>query len=129
MNQSETTSSGNTSTKSSETFPAKLRIKKRDEFQTAFKEGKVAADGVLVVHAVRADAGPTRMGISIAKRVGNAPQRNNWKRLIREAFRRQRGQLPHSLHIIIRPKKGATADAAAIRKSLKTLLQRLDRNL
>ena len=129
MNQSETTSSGNTSTKSSEAFPAKLRIKKRDEFQAAFKEGKVAADGVLVVHAVRAEAGPTRMGISIAKRVGNAPKRNRWKRLIREAFRRQRAQLPDGLQIIIRPKKGATADAASIRNSVKTLLQRLDRKL
>ena len=129
MNPSETTSSGNTSAERYEAFPAKLRIKKRDEFQAAFKEGQVAADGVLVVHAVRADAGPTRMGISIAKRVGNAPLRNYWKRLIREAFRRQRGQLPDGLHIIVRPKKGASADAAAIRKSLRTLLRRLDRKL
>ncbi|MEM7474392.1 MAG: ribonuclease P protein component [Planctomycetota bacterium] len=111
-------------------FPANLRIKKRDEFQSAFRQGVVAADGVLVMHAIHAEQGSeTRLGISIAKRVGNAPQRNYWKRLIREAFRTQKAELPAGLMIIVRPKKGAEPDFDSVKRSLVALARRVARKL
>lgn len=92
------------------------------------------ADGVLVMHGIRnsADASfsaPTKLGLSISKKVGCAPLRNRWKRLIREAFRLQQFELPAGLLIVIRPKRGAQPELQAISRSLRTLAHRLDRKL
>ena len=111
-------------------FPARLRIKKRDEFQARFRGGQVAADGVLVLHATMGRIGaPTRIGISIAKKVGNAPQRNYWKRLIREAFRSLQHDLPSGMMLVVRPKKGAVPELDAIKRSFRSLMRRLEKKL
>jgi ribonuclease P protein component len=129
------------SDRNSERFPARLRVKSRSDFRRVFGSGKVAADGVLVMHGVRQEMPdsfheerPTSIpispiGISISKRVGSAPVRNRWKRLIREAYRTQKASIPAGLILIVRPRKGAIPDYAAIRKSLRTLARRIDRKL
>lgn len=111
---------------SDQSFPSKFRIKSRIDFDRVFREGVVVADNVLVLHAApsRLDR-PTfpRLGLSVSKRVGNAPTRNRWKRLIREAFRKQRIGLP-SLDIVVRPKKGAEPVYEAVYASLPMLVVR-----
>ncbi|MCU0718335.1 MAG: ribonuclease P protein component [Pirellula sp.] len=143
-------------------FPPKVRIKSRLDFDRAFREGIVVADDVLVLHVtarkpqvvVLADkdgvtendnanksaenpldhgsltrsCGQARLGLSISKRVGNAPTRNRWKRLIREVFRKNRHCLP-MIDIVARPKKGATADYKAIEASFPSLVARALRKL
>ncbi len=79
---------------------------------------------MLVVHLVRKEHGDVRLGLSISKRVGNSPVRNRWKRLIREAFRLNRAQLPVGVDIVVRPRKGAQPDFHAIERSLVQLCQR-----
>lgn len=106
------------------TFPAKRRIKRQADFDAAFKSGRVLSDEVLVVHLVRKEHGDVRLGLSISKRVGNSPVRNRWKRLIREAFRLNRAQLPVGIDVVIRPRKGAQPDFHAIVHSLVQLCQR-----
>ena len=101
----------------------------RNEYAELFTRGKVATDGTLVVHALRAAGGPTRLGLSMPKKVGNAPHRNRWKRLIREAFRRHKAQLPSGLLLIVRPRRGARPDSFQIERSLLRLAERLDRKL
>lgn len=90
---------------SNQRFPKQARITHQRDFELVFRSGTVAADNVLVVHAVRSESGRSRLGISILRRVGNAVVRNRWKRLIREAFRRQQDELPKGLDLIIRPKR------------------------
>jgi ribonuclease P protein component len=136
-------------------FPPKTRIKSRLDFDRAFREGIVVADDVLVLHvtyrklhevgitkdeADTSNAEPlsrgsphaigdqARLGLSISKRVGNAPTRNRWKRLIREVFRKNRHSFP-PIDIVARPKKGATADYKAIWVSLPILVSRALRKL
>ncbi len=94
-----------------------------------FAGGKVATDSVLVIHAIRYLQAGTKLGLSISKKVGNSPQRNRWKRLIREAFRRNTGQLPQHLWIVVRPRRGAVPDFHAIEASLLRLSRQLDRKL
>lgn len=124
-------------------FPKQRRVRSREDFRRVFSQGKVAADGILVVHATRANPAdpptasqrdsckpmPTRLGLSVSKKVGHAPLRNRWKRLIREAFRQQQHALPTDLIVVVRPKKGAEPDFAEIYRSLPRLLARLDRQL
>ncbi|MCU0717301.1 MAG: ribonuclease P protein component [Pirellula sp.] len=135
-----------------ESFPASARLKSSREFERVFKHGVVVADDTLVLHAIPIvsdspssltnqengappeDARPApqtplpRLGISISKRVGNAPLRNRWKRLIREAFRKQRLQMP-ACDYIVRPKKDATPDYERIYKSLPILAKRAAKRL
>lgn len=113
-----------------QSFPKSARIHSSLEFDELFQRGKVLADGSLVVHA-QLSKGRGRIGISISKRVGNAPTRNQWKRLIREAYRRQFQRVPAlaKLDIVVRPRRGAVASYAAIEKSLSSLTTRLQKQL
>lgn len=102
----------------SERFTKSDRIRSRLEFERIFKAGRVQADPVLVIHALPNQLTISRLGISISKKVGSAPVRNHWKRLIREAFRRQRADIPVGMDFIVRPRAGAVADGEEIKRSL-----------
>jgi ribonuclease P protein component len=110
-------------------FPASRRIKRQLDFAAVFERGKVAADDVLVIHAIRAEDKPSKIGLSVSKKVGHAPLRNRWKRLMREAFRRNAAQLPNHLWLVIRPRRGAAPDYRAIEQSLLRLARKLERKL
>ena len=113
-----------------QSFPKSARIHSSLEFDELFRSGKVLADGSLVMHAQLSN-GRGRIGISISKRVGNAPTRNYWKRLIREAYRRQfqRVVALSKLDIVVRPRRGAVAQYSAIERSLANLATRLEKQL
>jgi ribonuclease P protein component len=111
-----------------ESFPQSLRIRERADFDRAMRDGRVAADGCLVIHA-RPNARPhTRLGLSLSRRVGDAPLRNRWKRVIREAFRRNRRDLPPGLDLVVRPRKGATCAFDQVQESLRRLARQLQRH-
>ena len=89
-------------------LPAERRLKSASEFQRVYREGEVIADATLVIHALRSPDGTTKLGLSIAKKVGDAPCRNYWKRLIREAFRLSWTDYSATeIWFVVRPKKGA----------------------
>ncbi|MEL7267889.1 MAG: ribonuclease P protein component, partial [Planctomycetota bacterium] len=87
-------------------FPRWRKVKPSAEFTEAIRHGTVVANGHLVLYLVPID-GPTCLGVTVPKRVGNAVVRNRWKRLVREAFRAVVHHLPPGLRLIIRPKKGS----------------------
>ena len=63
------------------------RLKKRADFLKAARGRKWAARG-LVLQSVRRDGdAPPRVGFTVTKRIGNAPQRNRVRRRLREAAR------------------------------------------
>lgn len=82
------------------------RVRKRPEFLDLTARGvRVAtAHFVLLAAAQAVNPGPSRLGITASRRVGNAVVRNRLKRLAREAFRALSGVLPegHDLLVICR---------------------------
>ncbi|MBA61156.1 MAG: ribonuclease P protein component [Planctomycetaceae bacterium] len=106
------------------TFPKSLRLRTPEEFSAVYASGVFAADKVLVINLKANRKNSSRMGLSIPKKTGNSPVRNQWKRYCREAFRTQQNKLPRGIDFIIRPRKGAIANAGSIRKSLVNLLER-----
>lgn len=110
-------------------FSAARRLKRQTEFAAVFDRGLTATDEMLVVHALRSEVPLLRLGLSISKKVGCAPLRNRWKRLIREAFRRNTHQLPTHLWLVVRPRRGAQPELAAIEHSLLRLAGKLARKL
>jgi ribonuclease P protein component len=67
--------------------------------------------------------------LSVSRLVGNAVQRNEWKRRIREAFRQCKDRLPAGVDLVVRPQKGAVCDFAGIAQSLPALARRIARRL
>lgn len=108
------------------TFSKSQRVTSPRTITLVLRRGGCAADDCLVVFAlpkVQSDGRGVsrRLGVTIPKKTGNAVVRNHWKRLIREAFRTQQEQLPDGFEFVVRPKKGAAASWAKIRRSLPKL--------
>jgi len=114
---------------SDQRFPKSARLLNSAEFQRVFAGNIFAADDVLVIKVAANPANQTRLGLSIGKKVGNAVVRNRWKRVIREAFRCQRSELPPGLDLVVRPKKGAVCDFANVHRSIRGLVVRASKRI
>jgi ribonuclease P protein component len=110
-------------------FRPEDRIRKQADFDRIYKSRLFAADDVLVVNADLNGLDHARLGLSVSRKVGPATVRNRWKRLIREAFRLSRGELPTGYDLVIRPQKGATPDFHMVQRSLVALAQRIHNRL
>ena len=75
-------------------FRPEDRIRKQADFDRVYKARVYVADDVLVINGDANGLAHSRLGLSMSRKVGNAVTRNRWKRLIREAFRLSREQLP-----------------------------------
>lgn len=108
-------------------FTKEQRLRTGDDFDRVYQGDLWQADDMLVMRAIKNDLGYCRLGLSVSRKVGNAVERNRWKRRIRESFRLCQHDLPAGWDIVVRPKAGANADFAKIRRSLPALLQRIAR--
>ncbi len=78
----------------------------------------------VVVLVVR-DARGARLGLSVSKDHGSAVVRNKIKRLLREAFRLERPDLPPALEVVIVPKvREEKLVLAELRSELRDLVHR-----
>jgi len=98
-------------------FPPSCRLHSRKEFDLIWKGGrKIHASHFLVV-ILQKKCGPTRLGLTVSRKIGGAVARNRVKRLLREHFRLSYNLLPSSVDVLIVAKKGAaslTADRLAL---------------
>lgn len=77
-----------------EGHPTRFRVRKRAAFQNAYVSGNKKVGPHCVLFAAPTDAAPCRLGVTATKKLGNAVHRNRARRLVREAFRRIRTQMP-----------------------------------
>ena len=112
-----------------ERFPRKYRLRTRNDFDRVYQNDAFAADHTLVVRGCENGLPHARLGLSVSRKVGGAVVRNRWKRLIREAFRRSRRELPAGVDFVFRPRRGAEPDYAAICESLPRVAGQLAKKL
>jgi ribonuclease P protein component len=109
----------------SETFPKSYRLLTREQFDRVFAAKCSAADGRIIVYGAANDCAHPRIGLVVSRKIGNAVVRNRWKRLLREAFRLSRNELPEHLDLVVLPKQGAKPQLGALQQSLVELSRRL----
>lgn len=133
-------------------FPARLRIKQRREFlqvqqggrkhhvrhfmvfvspRSVPKRGSEAAGVGAELGAAPAGSSPaslpTRLGITVTRKIGNAVERNRIKRLVREVFRLHRARLPEGLDLVwVAKQQAAQACFADVLEDFEALARRSD---
>jgi ribonuclease P protein component len=111
-----------------ESFARTKRLRRPAEFQRVFQHGRSVADSVVVIYGCANERGHGRLGLSVGRKLGNAPQRNHWKRLIREVYRRHASAVA-GLDIVVIPRRGATCGYTDLARRLPGLIERLRKKL
>lgn len=76
-------------------------LKKNQEFQRVYKNGKSYANKYLVMYVISNDLGRNRIGVSVSKKVGNSVVRHRLARLIRESFRLNGDKFQSGMDIVV----------------------------
>ncbi|MCP4295898.1 MAG: ribonuclease P protein component [Proteobacteria bacterium] len=75
------------STRGKFSFSRKHRLSSKRRIDELFQKGEFRTRGYLKFRFLPNDEGCMRIVLTVSKRVGNSPQRNRLKRLVREALR------------------------------------------
>jgi ribonuclease P protein component len=114
---------------SSQRLPPEFRLRSPADFERVYALKLRAADGRLLVFAARNDSGQTRAGYSISRKQGNSVRRHRLKRLLREAYRLSRNDLPCGLDLVLIPQRGDAATVDEYRESLVRLVRKMDQRM
>jgi ribonuclease P protein component len=82
------------------------RLSRSAEFDRVYRAGRSVANRYLVLYTFPREGGePARVGLSVGRKVGGAVQRNQVKRLLREACTMHSKSLPdgHDIVLVARP--------------------------
>jgi ribonuclease P protein component len=88
-------------------FGRDRRIRKRADFLRVQSQGQRASTPHFTLLVAAGVAGPSRLGIVVTKKIGNAVARNRVKRVCRECFRLWQDFLPDGIDLVVIAKEGA----------------------
>lgn len=84
------------------------RLKSFRQFQQVLERGKGIRGKYIVVYSHLTPNSPfTKFGIIASKKYGKAVERNRFKRIAREAFRKIKSTFPTGMQIVLKPRKPA----------------------
>ncbi len=111
-------------------FSRKERLRKQKEFQQVFDKGERYGNDQLKIFALSNGDSVSRLGLVVGRKFGNAPRRNRFKRILREAYRLNKSLLSNGVDIIVIPRPGLTElTLRAIEEKFKTILMQIDDEL
>ena len=106
------------------------RLRQRADFLAVADAGaRVSAAAFVLQCRRREDLGPVRIGFTVSKKNGTAPERNRIRRRLRELVKRLdlMAMQPHSDYVLVGRRAALNRDFAAMLADFRTCLQRLDR--
>ena len=87
-------------------FPQARRIRKRGDYRAVYDGGVRLGAKYFTVFALATGSGlPSRIGLTVTRKIGNAAARNRCKRLLREAVRKNWSLLPDGLDVVLHARR------------------------
>jgi ribonuclease P protein component len=108
-------------------FTRSARLQHKREFDAVYAARARIERGPMVVQAIPTIATESRLGLSIGRRLGNAVRRNRLKRLLREAFRLDRGTFPRAYDVVISLRPHDEQPLETYRALLRESIEAVDR--
>jgi ribonuclease P protein component len=105
------------------------RLRQRADFLAAANGPRMNSPAFVVQSRQRDDNDPTRVGFTVTKKNGNAPQRNRIRRRLRELVKRADAlsMRPHSDYVLVGRRVALHRDFSTMLDDLRSALHRLDR--
>lgn len=89
----------------SQEFPKTDRILKRALFRRVYEQGRKLQFRYFTAFILTKQDNGARIGVTATRKIGNAVERNRARRLVREAFRKNKWLAPSGVDIVINVKR------------------------
>lgn len=107
-------------------YPKELRLKNTAQYKRAHKQSRKWTGKWIEVHFRSKERSPSRLGIVVTRKFGDAHLRNRFKRITREAFRLSHASFPSAFDLVVRPRSLALeANMHDIQKELMESVSRV----
>jgi ribonuclease P protein component len=111
----------------SERFAKSDRILARSSFKRVYEHGRKYQSKYFTAFVLANPVGGSRIGITATRRIGGSVERNRARRLIREAFRKNKKTAPAGLEIVFNVKATMVgAEYRMFEADFVAFLRRLD---
>jgi ribonuclease P protein component len=110
-------------------FRPREHLRRPVDFRRVYDRRRSASDDLLIVYGCENGLPYLRLGLSVSRKVGTAPQRNRLRRLYREAFRLTRSEMPGGLDLVVIPRTPVEPTLEQVRLSLPRLVNQISRRL
>lgn len=89
----------------SQSFSKADRILKRDDFKRVYEGGRKVHARYFIAFILPNSGDRPRLGITATRKIGKSFERNRARRLLREAFRKNKWLVPRGVDIVINVKR------------------------
>ena len=105
------------------------RLRQRADFLAVANGARINSAAFVVQSLPRDDDGPIRVGFTVTKKNGTAPERNRIRRRLRELVKRLDviSMRPHSDYVLVGRRAALDRDFEAMLDDLRSALARLER--
>jgi ribonuclease P protein component len=110
-------------------FRKHQHLRQGADFARVYALRCVARSEHLTVFAAPNQTDALRVGLSVSRKNGNAVVRNRLKRLLREAFRLSRHEMPGGLDLVLVPVDARNVTLKVFQEALVRAVQKLSRKL